>query len=219
MTRSPNYQKERGLRQEARILALLAESPQTTRQLAEALHMTTSSVFIYLKRLRQDRVSIYDFTIPTGKGREAPIFALGKFPDAVYEPTSLRKPKSAESRIVTQERRVIAALAVPMTAEQLGIAVCLSTSRARIYVSRLRALKQAYIKAWAAPKGQGDIAPIYALGKRGDAPKPRQSRASRYAAEMKDPDKRERRTSQRRTRHMLDKAAKKPQNPFSALGL
>lgn len=214
-----NYEATRGARQESRILAALTSGPMTTRQIAESLHLSISNTSIYLARLRKDRIYIAGFILPP-KGREAPLFALGQLPDVVYPHIGGRKPKRSVPRYEAQAARAVAAMSVkPMTAAQLGAALSLTTSGAREYIRALHQStpKQAYIKDWQHPGKRGDWAPIYALGSHPDKQKPKPTRADRYAADKKDKDKYERLLADRRKLHMLARARKTPQTPFSAL--
>lgn len=91
--RAPDYQKERGLRQERRVLAALKTGPKSTAQLQVELCMSRACVGIYIRRLiaapRRVRIGAYDSS-PKG-GQPAPLFVLGSGPHA-------RKPKAMTCR-------------------------------------------------------------------------------------------------------------------------
>ena len=213
-----NYANTRGALREKRILELLAAGPLSARAIAAELHLSLSGTLIYLSRLRAapQRVHVAGFDC-IGSGRETPLYGLGELPDAVFE--AKRKPKQPVKRIDAQRAKTLSALATPMTAAQLGVILCISAGATVVYVTELRAQNKAYIKTWKAPGKRGDLAPVYALGNRLDAPKPRQSRADRYQKDKADREKYERLLAKRRMYHRLARARKTPQSIFSALGL
>jgi predicted ArsR family transcriptional regulator len=217
MTRPANYQQYRGERQIARILAAVANEPMTARELAAHVNLHVSSVLIYTQRLmaepRQLRVAAY---APCSRGKPAPMYGPGDAPDVDYIGT--RKPRVGE-RLEKQRARVLAAMASPCTAEQLGVKLSLTVSRARVYIRELRKAKQAYIQSWASPPARGDLAPVYALGSKADKPKPRQSRALRYKLEKADQDRHDRNLAKRRARYDVAKAVARPNTWLSALGV
>lgn len=89
MTRPADYQRERGERQEQRILAALKDGPMSTEQLVAHLFMSRAAVGKYIRRLiahpRQVRIYKYEAKSVRG-GEKAPYFGLGDGQHA-------RKPK------------------------------------------------------------------------------------------------------------------------------
>lgn len=213
--------KIRAASHEARILDILASEPMTLRQLADKLGLSLDSLYIYRNRLSSAPKRIYVSGYSDTGARPAPLYAAGDLPDVEYVPA--RKPKLAEDRKTKQRNRLLELLKNDgeQTAEQAGIRLSLSTSRARFYINELRtsSLKQAYIKRWQHPGKRGDLAPVYALGNRPDAPKPRTTRAQRYKQEKSDQDKYDHILDQRRTRYALKRASSKPRSWAYALGL
>ena len=93
--RAADYQKERGYRQERRILAALVLGPKSTAQLQAELSMSRATVGIYIRRLVAEprRVRIGDYAAPPKGGQPAPLFVLGSGQHA-------RKPKAMSRREV-----------------------------------------------------------------------------------------------------------------------
>lgn len=160
----------RSERQRARILAAIAVEPLTAQQLADRLHLSRDGVNLHLAKMKAMKPRLIHVSghvyNPLG-GRPAPQYSPGDKLDANY--TSSRAP--------TRHNRVSEQLALakkelganPMTAANLGLKLGIRASRARFYIAKLRATKQAYIKDWI-PMAAGS-APIYAVGDKPDAPR------------------------------------------------
>lgn len=213
--RAPDYQKERGQRQEQRVIATLTEAPKTPAQIAEALSLGLSNVSIYTRRLkRQGR--IYVSGHQGGIGRPAPVFAVGSLPDVEYVPKRRNVPiKTVDDRLAEVKKL----LESGHTSRELGEKLHVTRGRAQKLVQMLREQTPVRIAGWRHPGHRGDLAPIYRLGTAPDAPKPRETRAQRYAKEKADPEKYERILRKRRARHHVDMAKKRPQGIFAALGI
>lgn len=217
MARGDNN-KARAAQHEARILELLAEQPRTLTQLATATGLSLDSMYLYRNRLVAAPKRIYVCGHEATPARPAPIYAVGDQPDVVF--VAVKKPKLPEDRKDRARRLLLELLQEDaQTAEQAGIRLNLSTSRARSYISELRKQRKAYIKRWQHPGKRGDLAPVYALGNKKDAPKPRTTRAQQYKKEKSDPDKYDRILAHRRKLYAIQKATSKPQTWLSALGL
>ncbi len=207
-------------RQVTRILEAVSVRPMTTKQIAAHLNMSVSAVLIYTRLLMAAprRLHIVDHLRPPNRGRSAPVYAAGNLPDAPFVPWPKLPKEQKPDRINLQRDRVLAAMAEPCTAAQLGMRVHLTQSRARFYIHELRQSKQAFICAWESPPGRGFPSPVYALGSKRDKKKPRKTRAQRYKEEMKDPERRERIQALRKTRENLAKLLRKTTHWASALG-
>lgn len=219
MSRPENYQAERGERQRGRIAWALRSAPLTAQQLADQLHLSRDAVLLHLRRMldAEPRQVHVDGYLPAPRqGKAAPLYGAGPGVDAEYP--RYRKPK-AEDRVEARIATMVELLAEPRTSGQLGELMHLSASRVCVYLAGLRAEGRIYIKAWASPPGRGDLSPVYALGKRKDKAKPRQSRAERYKLEIADPERHEDMLARRRTRYSLIKAKSRPNGVFGALGL
>jgi DNA-binding CsgD family transcriptional regulator len=215
MTRGPNYQKERGERQEQRIIASLTEKPKTPAQIAEALSLGLSNVSIYTRRLkRQGRIYISGHE--GGVGRPAPIFAVGSLPDVEYVPKRRNAPIKTVDMRLAEVRNLLES---GHTSRELGQKLHVTRGRAQKLVQMLKEQTPVRIVGWRHPGHRGDLAPIYRLGKGEDAPKPRETRAQRYAKEKANPEKHERNLKRRRAQYHIDKARKKPNGIFGALGI
>jgi DNA-binding CsgD family transcriptional regulator len=215
MKRGPNYQKERGERQEQRIIASLTETPKTPAQLAGALSMGQSNVSIYTRRLkRQGRIYVSGHS--GGIGRPAPIFAVGSMPDVEYVPKRRSTPIKTTATRLTEVKKLLEA---GHTSRELGQKLHLTRGRAQKLVQLLREQTPVRVVGWRHPGHRGDLAPIYRLGTGSDAPKPRETRAQRYAKEKADPEIYERNLRRRRAQYHIDKARKKPNGIFGALGI
>lgn len=107
--RGPNYQKERGERQERRILAALAVRPMTTSELQEKLSLSRPSIGNYIRRLmaapRQVRISGYA-PRPEQGGKRAAYFAIGAGRDA-KRPAHLTRAEQFKLLKADQERHDI----------------------------------------------------------------------------------------------------------------
>lgn len=217
MARGANN-KARGVANEQRILSLLSEQPMTLHELADAMGHSVASMYLYRTRLmaQPKRIHVCAY-IPNGH-KPSPVYAAGGRPDVEF--VGGRKPRQPEDRKTKQRRRLREVLeGQALTADQVGLKMHLSTSRARIYISELRALGQAYIARWQHPGKQGDHAPVYALGNKPDAPKPRQSRAQRYKQEVGTPERHDRLKSRRRLHYAIAKARQEPASWLTALGV
>lgn len=76
-------------RRRAEVLTLLA-MPQTSRQLAARMRISTSTVMAYIREHREaGRVHIKGWVLPAEQGSQSPVYALGNAPD---------KPRTRGSR-------------------------------------------------------------------------------------------------------------------------
>lgn len=216
--RAPEYQKERGERQEKRIVASLTESPKTPQQLADALFLGLCNVCLYLRRMRKaGRVHIASHE--KRHGRPAPVWAAGSAPDAEYVPK--RHPTPVQT-VAERLAQVELLLKSGHTARELSEKLYVTRGRAQRYVRILResdlgANRAVYIVGWRHPGHRGDLAPVYKIGAGKDVPKPRQTRAERYQKEKSDAEKHERMLQKQRVRHHINKARKQQQTWFAAL--
>lgn len=215
--RGPNYQKERGERQEARILAACSETALSAKAIAAALNLHISGISIYTRRLMNEPRRMHIAGHASNQaGRSTPLYKTGNLPDVPCIPK--RKAKLPD-RVETQRNRILTAMSTPKTVKAIAKEIARSTSRTVTYITELRADRLVHIAGWEKPAGRGDLAPIYALGHKRDVRKPRQSRKERYKLEMQDDDRRDHILSQRRARTWKAKAARSPQSWLSALGV
>lgn len=219
--RAPDYQRERGERQENRILATLKECPKSSQEIATTLAMSRCNVELYMRRMhKQSRVHISSHQ-RRHSGRPAPVWAVGKREDAEFVPNKFPSPvQSVADRLV----HVKEFLKSGCTSRELGIKLCVTRGRAQKYIQMLKEAavdgrKVIYIMGWRHPGHRGDLAPIYKMGNRPDVEKPKETRAQRYAKEKADEDKYERTLQKNRIRHRIAAAKKKPQGIFAQLGL
>lgn len=219
-SRGPNYQKERGERQIKRICEFLERGPANKITIAESCFMAGSTAMGYIKRLRaENRVFICGHTA-NGSGRPAPIYQLGEGVDKVFCRVK-RKHQGKGTRPSMDERskEALKILRSAKTSAELGILMKIAQSRANRYIRDLRAQGKVFIMGYRQPPNGGDQSPVYMAGKQPDAVKRRITRAERYAATMANPVKAERELMKRKTRLVVEKAKRKPQSIFSALGL
>jgi biotin operon repressor len=211
MTRAkrPAFQKERGERQEARILAVLAERPMTSRQLAEKLSLSVDSIIIYVNHLRTSPRRIYACGFaPNGYAKPSQVFALGDLPCVVF------------GQSIGDRHRVLLQywLKTPRSGAELELLMGLSRVSVMNYLADLRDAKPAklvHIKEHRQVAGQGAQRPVYALGNKPDAVARRRTSAEIWAG--LDAEQREHKRRQQRTYEAVCRARKRPQNPFSAL--
>lgn len=218
--RNADYQKERGYRQEERILAAIADEAKTTRQLAAELHISRASVAVYLRRLTISpikHVHIERYEMLT-TGRPTPFYRGGTKPDAVFQAIYVRKDKQPDRR-TARIMQILELLIAPKAAADLAPLMTITISGTRRYLQELRADKRIYIKSWRHPGKRGDWAPVYMIGNKPDAPKPKETRAERHAKDKADADKYERILAKRRAASRVKTATSKPSNWLSALGL
>lgn len=209
-----------GEAQEERILAAVADEALSMAEIARELDMHMESVRVYIHRLRSGcikhlHIACYE---PNLSGRPTPYFRYGNKPDAVFQVKTVRKPKQPD-RVAAKLQQAELLLAEPMTSGELGIALNIGVSRARMYIKELREDGKVFIKGWRHPGGRGDLAPLYMAGKRKDAIKPQESRSARYKKEISDPDRHERILAKKRAEYRAEAAASTPGNWLSALGL
>lgn len=220
MKSGSHYLREIGEKQEERILDALVEAPISIYELGTRLDMQIPNLRRYLTRLMAGpirHVHIEAFQ-RNQNGRPTPLYRFGNKPDAVFCPDKVRKPRQP-NRTHANLRKAMEFLRSPRTAEEMGVEMCLSTSRARNYLRALRAEKKIHIKEWRHPGGRGDLAPVYWYGGRPDAPKPQETRAQRYAKDKADPEKYERILAKRRAADRVKAAKSTPNTWLSALGL
>lgn len=208
-TKRPAFQKERGERQEARILAAIAGNDMTMRQLAERLSLSVDTVIIYINRLRAAPKRVYACGFsPNGYAKPSQIFALGDLPCVVF------------GQGIGERHRVLLKhwLKTPRTGAELELLMGLSRVSVMNYLADLRDAKPVrlvYIKEHRQVSGQGAQRPVYALGNKPDAVARRKTSAEVWAS--MDAEQREFKRRQQRTYEAVCRARKKPQNPFSAL--
>lgn len=168
-----NRVPERGMRQKARILALIAESPMSDYDLADKLHICLMMVRLYVRQMRaQSRVYVSGYASQGRRIRSA-LYAAGDLPDAPRDPV---KPKL--SQYEAQMAAVIENLGQPMTAIKLAGLVNRSRKNTLIYLNDLRAQGIVHISGWSS-SGQGGWSPVYKLGYGEDAPRQKYDRLER----------------------------------------
>ncbi len=211
------------------ILRALYDKPRTIVELAEVLGTVDSNVWAYLNRMRKATpklVYISGYVSNTGKyaGRPAPVYSAGSKPDVEFVPLNIRGTKTSAA----ERREQILALLTEkkMTTLQLAAKLHLCGAAVQQHLKHLRDDKKVYIAKYQHPKvknpeGRGSSwAPLYAVGSRKDAPRPKKETTSeRHARLRKDPEYLAYVNKRRRLRHELAQIRKKPQNIFSALGL
>lgn len=205
-TKRPAFQKERGERQEARILAALAEGSMTSRQLAEKLSLSVDSIIIYVNRLRAAPRRIYACGFaPNGYSRPSQIFALGDLPCVVF------------GQSVGDRHRVLLQhwLKTPRSGAELELLMGLSRVSVMNYLAELRATGKAYVESHRQMAGAGHQRPMYALGNKPDAVAHRKTSAEVWAG--LDAEQREYNRRRQRTYEAVARAKSKPQTPWSAL--
>jgi hypothetical protein len=221
MTRKPAPDPRRE-RMESRLLALLMGTPLTSRQIAKALHTDLSNVHNYVNRLmkspRRIRVCGFDPDPPRGC-KPARMFALGSAPDAKL----VSKREAAKNRAPRLDRQMGAVkqlLKTPCTSTEVANALNITESRARFYLGALRNAepKRAFIKSWNPPPTTGTWTPVYALGNRPDALRPKRlTYLERKQKLMSNPERWDRELARRNKNYVLFLAKSKKCNPFSAL--
>jgi len=223
-----NRQRETGETRERLILESLAAEPKTAAQLCEALDMKHSNLTVYIRRLRAARrVFVCDHDRRKGDhaGRPAPIFAAGSEPDVEFVPQSCPRPKI----IADQRRQRVLELLVekPRTRQELADCMFLCVEAAGKYVTEMRRPenRRLYIIDWRHPSkvhnstAGGDWTPVYAVGTKPDKIKPVEGKKARHARLQRIPEYREGRNLKRKARYAVEKATKKKQGIFAALGL
>lgn len=158
-TSRKDFQKERGQRQENRLLALLEDGPMDAFQLSAKLHLSKFQTHTYLNRLMAEpnkRVFISGFTSEHSQPRM--LYELGC--------------KKNVNVVIVQKQRLIDGLRdlnEPTAVVDLAKRVKMNTLSARRYVSQLRKAKRIYIAAWG---WSGTSAlPLYMAGRSEDASK------------------------------------------------
>lgn len=210
--------KNRGIEQMDKLALMLLDTPLTLGQISERMECTPENARLYLARLREDqRVFIESHISRCDGGRPAPLYRTGSEPDAVYVRKGKPRNKVPIDRVAIGIERVRAALTEPRTAEEVGQLAFMTAGHARHYIGLLRDAVGCYIKDWRHPGKRGDLAPVYALGKGKDKPKPRQSRAARWRREKADRQAIDARNAKRRAEYATKKAVSKPNTWMSAL--
>jgi predicted ArsR family transcriptional regulator len=208
--------------QRGRILAAIENEALTAGQLAERLHLTRDGINIHLKAMKEARPKLIyvagHLYNPEG-GRPAPQYRPGNAKDAEYVKTRAAVRQGRPQVVDVTTERVIELLSrTPMTAHELGAALSLTSSRARWYISQLRAEspKRVHVKRYQANFASYP-SPVYAAGDKPDAVYQCKTRKELYREAMRDPDRRERVLRKGRLRHMIATMRKKPVSWFAAL--
>lgn len=208
--------------QDARILAALAVEPLCNRGLAEVIGMGRTGAAKYTERLRAEkRIHICGHTQPLTGGYPRPLYAPGDKPDAVYEPKVPKSPKITFDRRAKRIERIVAAMTKPATSRQIAEACYMDVATVHEYFAIMRESgTHLHIRRWTQYGKRNAWVPVYALGKRENAPRPAtQTRAERYQQYRADPEVVERINANRRHRRRLDGLKQKPAGIFAALGV
>lgn len=128
------------------------------------------------------------------------------------------KTKNAQRNI----QRILVALVQPKTYEQLTAELFMSDRTVRSYVAFLREKdgQHVYVKAYLRTKGPGK--PIFALGNKRDAPRPKLTSAektARWRNKVKQTPELQDRLSRREKVRWLMNKPKQKQTIFTALGI
>lgn len=215
-----------------RVLNSLSGARMTVAQIAQELGISASSVALHIAALRRSPKQIYicghdgKAGKPVHGGCPAPIWTAGSKPDAEFVP--LRSPSPKITSYQRQEQIIAILKRGPRTTAQLSEVMHIVRAKVNDHLRKLRVdgNKRIYIKHWnhpalvARPGTGGDWAPVYAIGDKPDAPKPKKETSKdRHRRLMQDPVYREDRKKGARKRYQITKLRKKPQGIFAALGL
>lgn len=203
-----------------KILKALEVKPMTSKDLLSIIDLSHHSIERYLRFLREDK-RIYICGHIGTKGEPYRVYAIGNLPDVEYVP--LKAPATKRTRRKDDMmRKVWAALSnSPLTARQMGELLHICHNRAGVYIAMLRREHpgRIYIKGYKPAPGQGQPAPIYAIGNGEDAKMSTKTPRQKYLEYVSDPDKREHRLRMERNRYNEKKRKKQPANWLSALGI
>lgn len=159
--RAPGYQKDRGERQQKRILEALASCPMTAHQLSDRLHLCRHRIQVHVRRLMQRpnrRVHIAAYEVGGG-GRPRHIYALGSGRNVgigAYQ----------QGRIVD----MLTETSIPRTAYQIGELMNMRYGIVKIYVCALRQAGRIHVVGWMWSK-KTPMA-LYVVGKGENVPRP-----------------------------------------------
>lgn len=158
-TKRKGFQKERGERQENRILALLEDGPMSAFDLCAKLHLSKFQTHTYLNRLMAEpnkRVYISGFTSEHSQPRM--LYELGN--------------KKNVNIVMVQKQRVVDGLRYldqPTSSLDLAKHIKMHEGSTKRYVYQLRKAKRIYIADWGWI-GTSPV-PLYMAGRSDDAPK------------------------------------------------
>lgn len=213
------------IEQQRRILESMNGSKMGHIEVGEAMGFSRTAAQKYMLRMNKGTpklIYICEYEQPSTGGNPRAIFAVGDLPDVEYQPQYVKKSPRPVPRKIEQQARVIAALAKPMTGQEVANTIHLCNEQVMIYIKILREStpKQVFIKGYQKAKHRGPWSPIYALGDKPDAPAPKeQTRAERYKKERNDPEFVEREKKRRQHSRMIEKLKKSPVSWAAALGL
>jgi hypothetical protein len=159
--RAPGYQKERGERQEKRILEALASRPMTAYELAEKLFLSRHCVQVHVKRLMKRpnrRVHIASYEVGGG-GRPKHVYALGAGNNVTISAYQ-------QGRILD----ILSETAIPKSAYQIAELIGMGYGIVKIYVRGLRKAHRIHVATWL--WSNKTPMPMYLAGRDEDAPKP-----------------------------------------------
>jgi hypothetical protein len=211
-TKNPDCRRDR---QRARILAAIQAEALTSQQLADKLHLSRSGVQLHLTVMTAETprlVHIASYTPAGYRKKGGPMYLAGDKKDAEYP-----KARRAKGRVTVEQQkaRILKLLGTrQMTVAEVADEMLLR--RARIYMFELREAGKIHIAGWRSHPSAYP-SPIYAIGGAPDVARPaaltESEKCSRHWAKLKaDPH--------RHGLHLLRaRVRRKPQNPFSALGL
>lgn len=136
--RQPGYQRERGERQEKRVLDALAVEPMTAYQLAEKLHLSRWRAHVHLTRLmkRPNRlVRVVSYQL--GSGRPRLVYGLGTGRDVSIS-------EFQQARIL----KVLASAPAPWSAYQIAERMSMGYGIVKIYMRALKKASKVHVARW-----------------------------------------------------------------------
>lgn len=208
------------------ILNLLESGPMTRKQIADALNGASSSVAAHLAALNEAGKVYICNHIPNHMGMPAAVWGLGNKPNVEYVPKCLPATKtSAEER----RQQILKLLKEkPRSAQQLVGSIHVVKKTISVYIAQLRRpdSRKLYIIRWLAPgvaypgARAASWVPVYAVGDKPDAQKPkRETKAERYARQKQSEKFLEAERRRARIYYVVKKTRKKPNGIFGALGI
>lgn len=145
----------------ARILAVLSKQRLTAIELADKAYLTPDTARAYLSVLHdQGQVYIVGFQ-PVDRQKPTRIYAAGNRPDAILIPKT--KPRKPNRRLVWKAK-VLEALALPGTTQQLADRLGISYAYARVHIYELKQERKIHVTAWLLPAETGSKAAVYKAG-------------------------------------------------------
>lgn len=213
--------KRKAAAQHWKILKALEQKPMTITELMPVVGLKYEGTAKNVRALYQARHIHVCGHIRTN-GNPHSIYALGDKTDAKMVPSKMAKDMGPRRLDAMLQKMVEFLREKPRTAAELGDLLHVCKGQARRYLNHLikATPRCVYVSGWKPAPGRGNPAPMYALGDKPNAIKPKTTRIARYQKDKRNPERYERiLLKQRQLYHEKKQAKNQPASVWAALGI